>query len=132
MATEHGGLGLVDGGLDGVLGNGIPVADGDGGIEVVGTDEDEDGVEIVAMLGLELLCLIGDVVPLTSADGIDIGFDVEPRLQPVPPFLLRAAVTGVGDAVAEIGHPLSLPWVLHLHHGLCAGSHGEHKERGEE
>ena len=104
---------LVEGHLHGVLAHGVPLPDGYGGVVVVGADEDEYGVEVIAVLRLQFLRLVGDVVPLPAADGIDVWLDAEPVLQPVPPLALRTAVARVCDAVSEICHPFPLPGMLY-------------------
>ena len=63
------------------------------------------------MLLLQLVGLTGDVVPLPTADAVDVGRYLEPVLEESPVLLLRAAVARIGDGVAKVGHPLALPGV---------------------
>ena len=92
-----------------------PVADGHTIVVVVGAHKDDDGIHVLPVLLLQQVGLAGNVVPLAPADAIDVGDDVEPLLQEIPKLLLRAAIARVGNAVAQIGHALSLPG---MHDGL--------------
>ena len=55
MAAQHVGFVAVHGGFHGVFRDVVPLTDRHGGIEVVGGDEDQDGIEVIAMLRLQLL-----------------------------------------------------------------------------
>ena len=81
-------------------------------VVVVGTHEDEDGIEVVAVLFLQLVCLARDVVPFSSAHTIDVWSDAEHIFQESPVFLFRTIVAWVGDGVAEVSHSLSFPRML--------------------
>ena len=87
----------------------IPIADGHTLVVVVGTDKDEDGIDRVSMFGIQTVGLTGDVVPLASADSIDVGGDAQPLLQEVPVFLFLAVILRVGNRVTKVGHALLHP-----------------------
>ena len=107
-----------------------PLSSRHGVVIVVGTHEDEDGIEVVAMLLFQQVGLPGDVVPLPSAHTVDVGGDVEPLLQESPVLGFRSLVARVGDGIAEIGHPFSLPGMAHEF--LGHGGHCRHDgEQGE-
>lgn len=55
-------------------------------VVIVGAYQNDDGIEVVAMLEFQLLCLVGDVIPLTSADAIYKWCDVEIAFQESPIF----------------------------------------------
>ena len=57
---------------------------------IVGTHKDKDGIEIIAMLFLERICLAGNVVPLSAAYTINVWGDAEPILQESQYFTLEA------------------------------------------
>ena len=86
-----------------------PLSDGHTGIIVVGADEDDDGIHTVTMFLHQLVCLTGDIIPLTSADTIYVGFYLQPIVEESPVFYLRTAVSWIGDRVTEICHTLTLP-----------------------
>ena len=71
------------------------------------------------MLCVQLVGLVGDVVPLPAADAIHERCDVEPVLEETPVFFLGAAVARVGDGIAEVSHSLALPGMGK--HGLWNG-----------
>ena len=91
----------------------IPAAEGHSRVEVVSPDEHRYGVNVVAVLILQRLCLPWHVVPLAAADGIDVGRYAEPFLQKVPVFLVYflAVIPRVGHRVAYKAYPLARPGV---------------------
>ena len=97
----------ADGGHLALLG--VPLADGYGGVVVVGADEDDDGVEVLSVLGLEFLGLTDDLVHLMAVDAVDERLNAEDVLEEVPEDVLLLQLSGVGDGVAEIGHLLAIP-----------------------
>ena len=64
-----------------------PFSNGYAGIIVIGPDEDQDGIEVGAMFSLQLIGLSGNIIPLTAADAVHIGFNLEPVLQETPILL---------------------------------------------
>ena len=104
-----------------------PLADGHTRIIVVGTDEDQDGVEVVTMFLFQLVRLALDIIPLATTHPINIWFYLEPVLQESPVFLLRPAVSWVCDRVTKISHTFSLPGVLY--HLLCTCRHREQRHK---
>ncbi len=61
------------------------------------------------MFFLQEVGLARDIVPLASADGVDVGSDVEPLLEQAPVFVVAGFVAWVGDGVAEVGNGFALP-----------------------
>ena len=53
-------------------------------LKIVGSDKDEYGIDRVAMLLQALVGLVGDIVPLATARGIDVWSDAQPLLQQMP------------------------------------------------
>ena len=53
-------------------------------VVIVGTHKDEDGIEIITMFLLQLVCLTGNIVPLSAAHTINVRGDAEPILQESP------------------------------------------------
>lgn len=109
MTTVYEVLLLVDASHDFLWALCEPLTDGNASVIVVGADEDEDGIDAVAMFCPELIRLLGNIVPLASADAIDVRGDGQPILKETPVFDLRTVVARIGDGVAQIGHTLALP-----------------------
>ena len=55
--------------------------------KVVRSYENDDGIYLIAMLVLQLLCLTADMCPLIAAHGIDIRGDVQPVAEETPSLL---------------------------------------------
>ena len=119
VAAQGHGLVAVDGGQHRVFRFHEPLADGHRRVVVVGANEHQDGVEVLPVLGEQLVGLPGNVVPLPAAHGIDVGFYAQPVVQELPPFCLRSAIAWVGNRVAEIGHAPPLPGMLEEHRRGC-------------
>ena len=66
-------------GINFLVGLNIPLTDRHSVAIVVRAKEDEDSVNIVAVFGLQLVCLVYCIVPLTAADAIYIRREVEPQ-----------------------------------------------------
>ena len=88
---------------------GIPFTDGYSVVIVVSANKNHNGIYRVAMFFLQLVGLPGNVVPLASADSIDVWGDVEPLLQVIPVFFLGTAVSWVGYGIAKVGNALLHP-----------------------
>ena len=119
----------------------VPFADRHTIVIIVGTHKDKDGIEIIAMLFLELICLAGNVVPLSAAYTINVWGDAEPILQESPVFHFRSLDVRIGDGVTEVSHFLSFPRMLKVleslfffggfflaHRFLGEGGHGWHRQ----
>ena len=90
----------------------VPFTDGHTVVIVVGAHEDEDGIEVVAVLLLQLVGLARNVVPLSAAYAINVRGDAEPLLQESPVLHLRSLDVGVGDGVSEVSYLLATPRVV--------------------
>ena len=55
-------------------------------VVIVGSHKDENGIEIITMFLLQLVCLTGNIVPLSAAHTINVRGDAEPILQESPVF----------------------------------------------
>lgn len=77
VATFHQLLWLAHGCIDHGVGLRIPLAYPHAVVVIVGTHQDNDGIEVIAMLSFQLLELTRNVAPLPTADAINIRCDVE-------------------------------------------------------
>ena len=88
-----------------------PLANGYTSIIIVSTNKYEDGINGVSMFGLQLIGLVSDIIPLTTANAIDIRSNLKPILKETPILNLGTTIARISDGVAKISYTRSLPRV---------------------